>query len=190
MTTTKYFVKTIRRVVLLALLTATITGLPTFAQTGADFNGVWKLNGAQSDDTKQKVEQAIGKRKGLFGGKRQERAREMLTGAMEAPETLNVTQKGSQLSITGRNGRVRTFSLDGRAQEVQNESGKSVAATARKSAGEIVIETRTEGGKGKFIERYALASNGRKLNVTLEVEGERLKRPLVIRRVYDAAQNQ
>jgi hypothetical protein len=175
--------KIIRALALVLLLAAT-----AFSQS--DFNGVWKLNQNESDDTKKKIEAAIGKGKrgGLFGGMKQKRVSEALEN-VQAPESLEINQQGSQITITRAGGRARTFNADGSSQKIQTRKGKSVEMSASQREGQIAIEVRPEGRGGRISETYALAANGRKLNVTIRVEGERLNQPIVIRRVYEAAGN-
>jgi len=67
-------------------------------------------------------------------------------------------------------------------------SGNTVGMKATQREGQIIIETRSEGRSGKMVETYTISPNCRQLNVTLSIEGERLNQPLVIRRVYDAAE--
>jgi hypothetical protein len=189
MTGTRIFARPINQAVSLVLLWVTLLGGMAHSGSGSDFNGTWKLNQVESDNTKEKIEQAIGKKRGILGGMKQKRISEALEN-VQAPETLNITQEGSQITITRPDGRARTLYTDGRSQQFKTQKGKTIEMSATQRPRQIVIETRTEGRSGKFIETYALAANGRKLNVTLRAEGERLSEPIVIRRVYDAAENQ
>jgi hypothetical protein len=189
MTGTKIFARAINQAVSLVLLLMTSIGAMALSGSGSDFNGTWKLNQGESDNTKEKIEQAIGKKRGMLGGMKQKRISEALEN-VQVPETLEITQQGSQITITRSDGRARTVYMDGRGQQFKTQKGKTIEMNATQRPGQIVIETRTEGRNGKFIETYALAANGRKLIVTLRVEGERLSEPIVIRRVYDATENQ
>ncbi|HJZ79330.1 MAG TPA: hypothetical protein VKD91_03260 [Pyrinomonadaceae bacterium] len=185
----KIFATATNQTVSLVFLLVTSSGLTALAVPGPDFNGVWKLNQHEGDNTKEKIEQAIGKKKRLFGGMKQKRMSAALEN-VKAPETLQITQQGSQITITRPDGRPRTVYTDGRSQQIETRNGKTVEMNATQRPGQIVIETRTEGRRGKIIETYTLAANGRKLNVTLQVESERLSEPLVIHRVYDAAERE
>jgi hypothetical protein len=187
-TGTKIIARAINQAVSLVLLLVTSLGGMALSGSGADFNGTWKLNQDESDNTKEKIEQAIGKKRGMLGGMRQKRISEALEN-VQAPETLKITQQGSQITITRSDGRSRTVYTDGRSQQFKTQKGKTIEMSATQRPEQIVIETRTEGRNGRFVETYALAANGRKLNVTLRVEGERLSEPIVIRRVYDVAGN-
>jgi hypothetical protein len=189
MTTTKIFAKSVNHAILLILLLVTSIGCMAFSGSGTDFNGTWKLNERESDDTKEKIEQAIGKKRGMLGGMRQKRISEALEN-VQAPKTLKITQEVSQVTITRSDGRARTVYTDGRSQQFNTQKGKTIEMSATQRSGQIVIETRIDGRSGRFIETYALAANGRKLNVTLQVQSERLSQPIVIRRVYDAAGDQ
>jgi hypothetical protein len=180
---------TIIRGISLVLLVAASPGFTAFSQSGSDFNGVWKLNVNESDDTREKIEQAIGKNGGRFGGMRQKRISEALEN-VQAPETLEINQQGSRFTITRSGGRARTFNADGSSQKIQTRNGKAVEISATQRAGQLAIELRPEGKGGRISETYALSANGRKLRVTIQVEGQRLNEPIVIRRVYDAAGNQ
>jgi hypothetical protein len=189
MTATEKITRAIKQAVSLVLLLATSLGGIAISESASDFNGTWKLNQAESDNTKEKIEQAIGKKRGMLGGMRQKRISEALEN-VQAPETLKITQEGSQITITRSEGRARTVYTDGRSQQFKTQKGKTIEMNATQRPGQIVIETRAEGRGGRFTETYALAANGRKLNVTLRVEGERLSQPIVIHRVYDAAGDQ
>lgn len=173
-----------------AVLVLLLAGFTAFSQSRSDFNGVWKLNKNESDDTKEKIEQAIGNKRGgrLGGGMRQKRISEALE-KVQAPQTLEIKQRGSQFTITRADGRAHTFNADGSSQKIQGNNGRVVEISATQRPGQLALELRPEGRSGKLSETYALAANGRKLNLTIRVEGERLDQPIVIRRVYDAAGN-
>jgi hypothetical protein len=189
MTAAKIFARAINQTVSVVLLLVTSIAGIALSGSGSDFNGTWKLNQGESDNTKEKIEQAIGKKRGMLGGMRQKRISEALEN-VQAPETLKIVQEGSQITITRSDGRARTVYTDGRSQQFKTQKGKTIEMNAAQRPGQIVIETRTEGRSGRFIETYSLAANGRRLNMTLRVESERLSEPIVIRRVYDAAGDQ
>ncbi|MBO0719766.1 MAG: hypothetical protein J2P41_03035 [Blastocatellia bacterium] len=178
------------RAISLAVLLAAFPVGTAFSWNGADLSGLWKLNKNESDDTKEKIEQAIGKRGGgrLGGGMRQKRISELLEN-VQAPETLEIKQEGAQITITRAGGRARTFKADGSTQKFQTANGRTIEMSATRRGGQLEFEIRPEGRSGKISEALALAGNGRKLNVTIRIEGERLSEPIVIHRVYDAAGN-
>ncbi|MBO0799352.1 MAG: hypothetical protein J2P31_11080 [Blastocatellia bacterium] len=187
---TKEFNFYLRAIPLILLLAASPVGT-AFSSSGVDLSGLWKLNKNESDDTKEKIEQSIGKRGGgrLGGGMRQKRISELLEN-VQAPETLEIKQEESQITITRAGGRARTFKADGSTQKFQTGNGKTIEMSATRRAGQLEFEIRPEGRSGKISEAFTLAGNGRKLNVTIRIEGERLSEPIVIHRVYDAAGNQ
>jgi hypothetical protein len=178
------------RIFVSVLLLLVSMGFMAFSGSETDFSGTWRLNKGESDDTKEKIEQAIGgQKRGRFGGMKQKRISQALEN-VQAPETLKITQDGSQITINRADGRSRTIYTDGRSQEFKTPKGRTITMTGTRQRDQLIIETRTDGRNGKFVETYALAQNGRKLNITLRVEGERLNQPIVIRRVYDAAGDQ
>src|SRR5262249_9456505 len=113
----KIFATATNQAASLVFLLVTSSGLTAFAVPSPDFNGVWKLNQHEGDNTKEKIEQAIGKKKRLFGGMKQKRMSAALEN-VKAPETLQITQQGSQITITKPDGRPRTVYTDGRSRQI------------------------------------------------------------------------
>jgi hypothetical protein len=101
----------------------------------------------------------------------------------EPAERLTITQDGSEILIDdGVNPAVR---LRPDAEATKTEGGAS-EIKARWNGSELVAETKLRNG-AKLTTAYMLDAEKHQLDVTSRMEGGRLREPLTVRRVYDAA---
>jgi hypothetical protein len=90
------------------------------------------------------------------------------------------------VSVTEGTLRERKFYTDGRPYQRQDRNGNLATRRGRWRGKRLVVDTRLADG-GRFAESYELAPGTRQLVVTVTSQDRRLRQPLVIRRVYDAA---
>jgi hypothetical protein len=107
----------------------------------------------------------------------------------EAPETVEIAQDGSVITIKqtteADKTEVRSISPDGKPVKQESDSGAKQEVTAKWRGNKLVLETKTD--RGRITETFELASDGRELNITTKVEDSRLPKAVSIKRVYDTA---
>lgn len=171
--------------------------------------GTWKLNKDQSDDPRQKMQQAMGNagegqsqagnpnrgegRPGRGGG-----------GMMAEWNQLTVTQLDANVKVTGSSGRTlaNTAPPDNSAKPNDDSSGGNAnGGNSNDNAGggqrrmgppvqaqwqgsQLVVNGRGFGG-GTTTRTYELSPDGKQLYVTTKMTGERFSQPVTYRLVYD-----
>jgi hypothetical protein len=184
------------------------------AAVKASLAGQWQLNTAQSEDARAKMREAMGGDRpggrggggmgggrggwgrgggrggggegGMGGGMSRDGDRggmSAMRSFFEPAERLTITQDGSEILIDdGVNPAVR---LRPDAEATKTEGGAS-EIKARWNGSELVAETKLRNG-AKLTTAYMLDAEKHQLDVTSRMEGGRLREPLTVRRVYDAA---
>jgi hypothetical protein len=168
------------------------------AAAQANFAGTWKQNKDQSDDPRQKMQEAMGNSgesgggggngNGMRrGGGGQGRGQ---GGMMNEFSQLTIVQTGSNVKITGATGRVLAQSADGSQASSQPSSGAggenaTAASAVQWQDNQLVVVTPGMRG-GKTTRTYAFSADGKQLYVTTKMESERFKTPVTYRFVYDA----
>ncbi len=183
------------------------------------FNGVWERNPDESDDPREKMQEARGGQGGQGGmsgrgggegdrggGRRQpgmggqggmggrgggrrggsekmQAMRETMKEAMQAAQTLEISLSETELRIVDGSDNVRIYYLDGEKHKRQTPGGVDLETVAQKRGDQIIIEEKAE--SAKFIRTFALAQDGSVMVVTVRLENDRFKQPVVIRSVYD-----
>jgi hypothetical protein len=184
-----------------ALIVLATAGGRALAGGPSDLSGRWKLNHDLSDDPREKMREAGGRRGGAgprgghggFGGRRGGRfggGREAPEGDAdretsfdpEAIETLSIVHHDRELRITDGVGREHALVTDGRKVEEERSAG-TVKMRAEWKDGHVVVTTAPEHGP-KIVETYAVAADGSALTVTTKIEGR--GRAFEYRRVYHA----
>ena len=183
------------------------------------FNGVWERNPDESDDPREKMQEALGGQTGQMGrmgggeggrpgggGRRQpgmggqggmpgrgggrrggsekmEAMRETMKEAMQAAQTLEISLSETELRVVDGSDNVRIYYLDGEKHKRQTPGGVDLETVAQKRGDQIIIEEKAE--SAKFTRTFALAQDGSVMVVTVRLEHDRFKQPVVIRSVYD-----
>lgn len=166
--------------------------------------GSWKLNKDQSDDPRQKMQQAMGNAGGGQGeGGNPNRAEGRPGrggGGMMAEWTqLAVTQLDANVKVTGSSGRTlaNTAPPDDSAKSNDDSSGGSAndnsngerrrmgpPAQAQWQGSQLVVKGQGFGG-GSTTRTFELSPDGKQLYVTTKITNERLSQPVTYRLVYD-----
>ena len=170
------------------------------AQSSAkpDLAGAWKLNKDQSDDPRQKMQEAMGGASGQGdsgGGARREpgtgrpgRGPGPGGGMMAEWFQLTVTQTDAVVKVTGTSGRVLATSQGESKQASDNNGGigerRFPPAVAEWQGSQLVAKS--HGFGGTTTRTFELSPNGKQLYVTTKMESERLSRPVTYKLVYDA----
>lgn len=194
------------------LAAGVVLGLPSAraagtapAGDGSVLAGRWRLDSERSDDARQKMREAVerrrggadrggpgggfagrggrgggpGARSGMGGGD----PREALRPLFEAPVELAITPTESEIVILEKDGRMRTLHPDGRKYKAE---GGAVEVQSGWDGGKLVVETKTEAGS-RITETFEVAPDRSRLTVTLKLDGSRGP-AVTVKRVYDAAE--
>jgi hypothetical protein len=191
----------------LILLPLRGSAAPTLQASGGDqsaskanFAGRWKLNKDQSDDPRQKMQQAMGgsggpgRSHGWGGGRGNEGGgegpgHERGGGMMDDLSQLTIEQKDSTVKVTSASGRVlAAYPNSDQANSTSSGGGRDDTEGATSSAqwqgNQLVVVTQGRRG-GKTTRTYALSPDGNQLYVTTRMESKRFSQPVTFRLVYD-----
>lgn len=164
--------------------------------------GTWNLNKDQSDDPRQKMQEAMGGSgggggawqggggRGRQGGPDGAGGR---GGMMAEFNQLTITQSGPSVKIAGSSGRLLAQTSDSASsnqpQSAQSapEGGPQFSPPAAQWQGNQLISVMEGRRGGKTTRTYQLSSDGKQLIVTTKIENERLGAPVTFRQVYDPA---
>jgi hypothetical protein len=168
--------------------------------------GTWQLNKKQSDDPREKMqearnEQGNGGGGGGFGGggggrgMGRGRQGQGQGDMMKEFSQLTITQTSSTAKVTGDSGRVLALyssadqSTNQPASSDSNKSDNSTpnedSAAAQWQQDQLVVTSQAR--RGSTTRSYGLSPDGKQLYVTTRIENQRLSQPVVIRFVYDPA---
>ncbi len=166
--------------------------------------GTWQLNKKQSDDPREKMQEARneqGNGGGGFGGGggrgmgRGRQGQGQGGDMMKEFSQLTITQTSSTAKVTGESGRVlalyssadqsQSSSAGGDSNKSDNSTPEPDSAAAQWQQDQLVVTTQTR--RGSTTRSYELSPDGKQLYVTTRIENQRLSQPVVIRFVYDPA---
>lgn len=165
--------------------------------------GTWKLNKDQSDDPRQKMQQAMGnsgENQGEGNGNRGEgrpgRGPGGPGGMMNEFSRLTITQLDANVKITGASGHlVATTTPPDSAAEPKSDSNASngegqrgerrTPPVAQWHDNQLVANGRGFGG-GTTTRTFELSPDGKQLYVTTKITSERFSQPVTYRLVYDS----
>jgi hypothetical protein len=171
--------------------------------------GTWKLNKDQSDDPRQKMQQAMrnsggnqgegnGNGSAANGGARPGRGGGgQAGGMMNEFAQLTVTQLDANVKITGASGRVlaTTAPPDSTADSKSDSNASNGGGqrgdwrrppVAQWQGSQLVTTGRGFGGGDGTTRTYELSPDGKQLYVTTKIMNERLTEPVSYRLVYDS----
>lgn len=173
------------------------------AQSSAKPNlaGTWKLNKDQSDDPRQKMQEAMGAASGQGeaggggGGARRQpgtgrpgRGAGPGGGMMAEWSQLTIAQTDVGVKVTGGSGRVLATSQAESKQDNDDNDGNGERrfqpAVAKWQGSQLVAKSQGFGG-GTTTRTFELSPDGKQLYVTTKMESERLNEPVTYKLVYD-----
>lgn len=163
--------------------------------------GTWTLNQKQSDDPRQKMQEAMnangnqadsGGGSGRMGGRR---GRGGQGGMMRQFSQLTITQTDKGLNVAGTTGRLiattEPQSSDQNAQDNQDNSGGGMMrmqpAQAKWQGNQLVATSEMFGGT--TTRTFELSPDGKQLYMTTKMENQRFSQPVTYRFVYDPAKS-
>ena len=173
--------------------------------------GAWKLNREESDDPRQKMQQARGSggsgggnrggvRLGIpgmgggpYGGRRgggqngdNEQGREQMQAVIAAPNAITLAQrepKDPEVDLFDDQSRKTAFFTDGRKLEKSKDANNQQIA-AHWDGNRLVTDEKNPRG-GKMSRTYELSYDGKQLYETVSFTMGRSNSPISIRYVYD-----
>ena len=180
----------LKRLFLIAFL---IFPFQVFANVNLD--GQWKLNKQESDNPRQKFEEArkndsdeqgnsehrhsYGGGGGFHGGHHGDN-----NDRMKALEELSIQYKAPEFHVKDKEGKERIYFTDGRETVLEGREGRSLKATAKEENDQIVIQSATRDG-GEMSETYYLSPDATKLYVKVRMKPLMLNDAITFVRVYD-----
>jgi hypothetical protein len=87
--------------------------------------------------------------------------------------------------IPSGEGKVRIFYLDGEKHKRETVNGGKLETKCEKKGNRIIVEQKSDQGP-EFDTTYEIAPDGTRMIVTVQMEGGRMKEPIIIRTVYDS----
>ncbi|MBI1355832.1 MAG: hypothetical protein GC160_15945 [Acidobacteria bacterium] len=150
--------------------------------------GQWLLNHDESDDPKQKIQEALdGAGKGRRGGLARlrggsDRMQQALERMAEAAENLSIQVEGDNVTLTA-GGHSRTLVANGETKRQEGERG-SVETRTQWQGDSLVTTAKTDRGV-EATTTHSLSSDGNRLVIDRRIEGGRLPQTIELRMVYD-----
>ena len=124
--------------------------------------------------------------RGQGAGSEDQRAR--LRDLVEAPDQLNIVQKGPEIDMTDTQSHVRSLFTDGRKIEKPKKDSNQTEVKAHWNHETLMTEEKGPNGE-KISHSYEIVGEGKQLADTLTVESKKLNTPIIVRSVYDRAES-
>ena len=183
--------------------------LSASVQEDVGFTGVWERNIEQSDDPREKMQEAMedaqmreqsgrrggggGRRGGTGGGGRPGDRGGGRGGRGEGWARQDLGRVPDELTVELRDGefrvddgeRLRIYYLDGEKHKREMPNGMKLETVAELKGNAVVIEEKME--RGRIDRKFELSPDGGTMVMTLTVKFGRMKDPVVIRTVYERA---
>lgn len=174
------------------------------AQSNAKPNlgGTWKLNKDQSDDPRQKMQDAMGGAGGQGGGARGGGGANREPGAgrpgrggggmMAEWNQLTIDQTDAGVKVNGASGRLLA-TTDAQSSQPKSDNDNNGGMGERRfqpsvatwQGSQLVAKSQGFGG-GTVTRTFELSPDGKQLFVTTKMENERLSQPVTYKLVYDS----
>jgi len=185
-----------RQVFVLAV--ALLIGAVAFAADDpSTLAGQWKYNSKESDNARDKMQQAMkgSSGGGAYGGHEHggggwsghghEGGDHSRGGSMfDPPQTLTIAYSAPEFKVTDDKGATRTFYTDGRETDQDFGDGRKMTATANWQSNSLVIDSKSDSGRHSET-TYFLSADGTKLMVKMEFKPMMSDQLITITRVYN-----
>jgi hypothetical protein len=174
---------------------------PNASASHPNLAGTWKLNKDQSDDPRQKMQEAAGQqggggRGGWGGGGGGQRGGgqgggQRGGGMMQDYSELTITQTNAKTQVTGGSGRVLastdnsagTSSNAGSNNSADSDANRNSPPPGQWQGSQLVVTEQMR--RGTTTRTYELSPDGKQLYVTTKIDNPRFSQPVTIRFVYD-----
>jgi len=145
-----------------------------------NLTGTYRLDLSRSDDVSAVVNRST---RGL-STQQQERLREVLTRRMDSPEVLAIERQGRKITVASSRAPQVTFDADGRTRTEQTPRGRTVSVSAALLGDQLIVSQTGERGNDYRV-TFDSADNGRRLNVSRQIDVESLSRPVTVNSSYE-----
>jgi len=125
--------------------------------------------------------------RGSGAGSEEQRAK--LRDLVEAPDQLTVSQKGPEIDMTDTQSHERSLFTDGRKLEKPKKESTQTQVKAHWEHETLVTEEKGPNGE-KISHSYEIVGEGKQLADTLTLESKKLNTPIIVRSVYERAQEE
>jgi len=169
--------------------------------------GQWKYNSKESDNARDKMQQAMKGSGGGGGYGGHEHGGGGWSGSgggggwsghgheggdhsrggssmFDPPQTLTITYSTPEFKVTDDKGTTRTFYTDGRETDQDFGDGRKMTATANWQSNSLVIDSKSDSGRHSET-TYFLSTDGTKLMVKMEFKPMMSDQLVTITRVYN-----
>jgi YMGG-like Gly-zipper len=113
----------------------------------------------------------------------QQRARDMLSRRLEAPEMLAIDRQGRSITIASTRGPQLTFEADGRDRIEQTPRGRTIRVNTSIVGDRLTVSSTGDRGNDYTV-TFDPVNNGRELRVTRRIETDNLTEPVVANSYY------
>jgi hypothetical protein len=143
--------------------------------------GTYRLDVSRSDDPRTAARNAMGSTS-RYG--RQSTQDDALLRRLEAPDTLAIERRGTEVTIASTRAPQITLTADGRERVEQLPSGRTVRAKASLYGDQLIVST-TGDRDTDFTVTFDPVENGQRLEVTRRISDINLRAPVTVRSVYE-----
>jgi hypothetical protein len=167
--------------------------------------GPWTLNSEESDDPRQKMQQARGNGRsggygggprvgvgypghggyGRGGGGENPEERQKMEGLLRRPDSLGISMTGAEVDVIDNQNQKLALITDGRKLEKSKDT--STQQVAAKWEGKSLVTDEKDPRGDKMSRRFELSQDGRQLYETIHMTVGRSQTAVVIRYVFDEA---
>ena len=113
----------------------------------------------------------------------QQRARDMLSRRLEAPEMLAIDRQGRTITIASTRARQLTFEADGRERIEQTQRGRTIRVNSSLVGDRLTVSSTGDRGNDYTV-TFDSVNNGRELRVTRRIDTDNLSEPVVVNSYY------
>ena len=113
----------------------------------------------------------------------QQRARDMLSRRLEAPEMLAIDRQGRTITIASTRAPQLTFEADGRERIEQTQRGRTIRVNSSLVGDRLTVSSTGDRGNDYTV-TFDSVNNGRELRVTRRIDTDNLSEPVVVNSYY------
>ena len=170
------------------------------------FTGIWERNVEQSDDAREKMQEAMTQMRGQGGGGRSGGGRPPGSGGGQrgghtgggggsreggarpdlgnVPDEMTVELVDGELQVDDGE-RLRIYYLDGEKHKREMPNGMKLETVAEHKGNAVLIEEKME--RGQIDRKFELSPEGGTMIMTVTVKFGQMKDPVIIKTVYERA---
>jgi uncharacterized protein YcfJ len=151
-----------------------------FDQDSMRLTGTYRLDPSRSEDAMRVADRVT---RGL-PPEQQQRIRNVIARRLESPQMLAFERDGRNLTVVSTSAPPVTFEADGRTRTEQTARGRTVSVTATVLGDQLIVSQTGDRGND-FRVTFDPVGDGRRLNVTRQLDIESLTQSIVVTSSYD-----